>query len=146
MKTHIHLLFIFLIILSSCGEYTPKKNDDINTYKQQLISTEWLITEMLDEGQVKTPIFQNFLLTFHADGSILFTNNTTNYIGSWKLTAEETDDDFVVYLSINLEVPNVGEFDLINEVWRVKESSSSIWRLNKEIEEGQVVKSLTLKS
>ena len=87
-----------------------------------LIAGEWEITYFFNETD-KTDAFENFVFSFHKDGTALAANGVSSINGTWKSYG---DDGF---LELEFDFGEETPFDDIQEDWELVEFSNSFIKL-----------------
>lgn len=135
MKKLIYLAALVLI-------FGCQKNDDNNptspstnsTSKAQIEKTvqggTWIITDYNDDGTDKTQHFSSYRFTFQDDGSLLATESTNSYFGSWNLTDSKSNDDSQDDLHFNILFTESNVLLELNDDWDVLSHNASMIVLN----------------
>jgi len=83
--------FIFSCSSDDSGDSTttPTVTDVTNT----VTSGTWRITNYIDSGENETTDFTGYNFTFDTNNILRATNGTNEYIGSWSVTNDDSNDD-----------------------------------------------------
>jgi hypothetical protein len=84
---------------------------------------QWFVSEYLDNGINQTIDYNGYTLTFSAGGSVVATNGTNTFNGTWAVTSTGGDPDLT--LNFGTQVP----FDEFNDDWDVINFTSTIIEL-----------------
>jgi hypothetical protein len=94
---------------------------------QALIDTledgQWFVSEYLDDGIDETAPYNGYTLTFSAGGSVVATNGTNTFNGTWAVTSPGGDLDLT--LDFGTQIP----FDEFNDDWDVLNFTNNIVEL-----------------
>ena len=105
---------------------TGGNNTELNLFIENLITGNWYINLLEEEGVVYTSNFNDYEFTFFGNGSAsaVSTNNTIS--GSWTAQSDNGNLDLI----LNFETNTNGNFGKLNDDWDVQESSQTIIRLS----------------
>lgn len=115
-----------LALLVSC-----KKEDgtsvNVSEFKSNVEAGTWKVSHFEEDGEDQTYHFNGYSFTFNGDGTVVATNGTNTYNGTWSIDEDSNDDspsnddDF----NINFNVSKENEFDELNDDWDIVSYSSS---------------------
>ncbi len=94
-------------------EREPTICEDDNTYLEQVLTEgQWIVALYLDDGIDETSDYNNYILTFNSDGTVIADNGTV-INGSWDVTGNTNNLDLI--LDFGTSIP----FDEFNDDWDV---------------------------
>lgn len=118
-KTHSYSIMIsmvlFLFAFTSC-----RKEDNSNLQGQIRANLEigyWRVTKFIDSGDDETGNFSNYKFDFGSSGSVTATNGLNSYTGTWDITDNNSDDDNLSDLDLNLNFNVTNNFQDLNDDW-----------------------------
>lgn len=130
-KTLFYSLFLMLsfsLMSSTCSsdddDGSPNNNNqEITQIENTVESGTWRITSYIDSGQNETTDFTNYDFTFASDGTLVATNGTTTYNGTWSITNSNSNDDSSsnndIDFNIAFPVPDNNDFEDLNDDWDI---------------------------
>ena len=90
---------------TGCGVGDPNLSDI-------LVNGPWYVSSYLDDGVDETYYYYGYTLTFSNDGTVVATNGSNTFNGTWSVTTSTTPD---LILDFGLQIP----FDEFNDDWDV---------------------------
>lgn len=130
MKKTINALFVVLLfaglVLSTGCNKDKKTTKEIN---KNIVDGTWRITNMTDDGENETHHFSGFNFTFSDNGSVLATNGTISYTGTWSVSNSNSNDDSNsssdVDFNLQFTVSDDHDFDDLNDDWDISSQSKT---------------------
>lgn len=100
-KVLLRLCFGVSLILNSCSsdESDPSSINlqaDVDEISTLAESGSWSISRFIDSGNDDTSNFDGYLFAFNADGSLFADSQNDNVNGTWSISLEENNNDFVI--------------------------------------------------
>lgn len=137
MKNKIYYSFLimlsFALMSSTCSSDDGPSNNDNS---QEIIEIEntaesgnWIVSSYVDSGQDETNDFAGYVFTFSANGTVMATNGTTTYNGTWSVTdssnsSDDSSDDDIDF-NLSFPVPDTDDFDDLNDDWDIVSYSAT---------------------
>lgn len=127
-------LLLSVLLITSCS--TSDDDNSQNQESQQLIgelqnivrSGTWKITKYIDSGEDELYHFQGYSFTFNENGTVVATNGTNTYNGTWSITDSNSSDDDSNDdddLDFNLAFNETNEFEDLTDDWDILSRSST---------------------
>lgn len=127
-KQFLYALYLFsvFLIFSSCS------NDDDNSTTSS-IQTEiensiqvsnWRITKFIDFGDDETNNYNGYSFTFNLDSSLVATNGTNTYSGTWSITNSNSSNGSSD-LDFNISFTSPLDFEELTDDWDIITNSAS---------------------
>jgi hypothetical protein len=91
------LLLATLFIVSCSKSETTDPAADLTANNNMVSSGEWKVTQYLDSGKDETSDFSQLNVIFNTDGSIVVTNGSATYTGTWLLSSSSSSSDDTLY-------------------------------------------------
>lgn len=95
-------LFTFLALIALVTQVSCSDDDDnqgqnndalIADIEETMSSGTWRISNYNDSGTDETSDYDGFSFTFNSDGSLVATNGTDTYNGTWSVTDDDDSSD-----------------------------------------------------
>lgn len=138
MKKLFNLGFILMLSITLMSSMCSTDDDDgtPNNNSQQIAEIEndvesgtWRITNFVDSGQNETSDFSGYDFSFNSDGSLVATNGTNTFTGTWSVTDDSSSDDSSsdddIDFNIFFPVPDTNNFEDLNDDWDIVTSNST---------------------
>ncbi len=103
---------------------------DVSPFNTILLGSNWQITYFFHETD-QTSAFADFVFTFHSDSTVVASNGTSSFSGSWQTNGDDGS------LELKLYFGEEGAFDDLDEAWKVIELSGSVIKLQHLGDDGQ---------
>ncbi|WP_246457510.1 hypothetical protein [Winogradskyella echinorum] len=131
---------ILLMVSFSLMSFTCSSDDDgsnqndnseeINLIENNVETGTWRITSYIDSGQDETNDFNGYNFSFNTDGTVVATNGTTTYTGSWSVTNssnsnDDSNNDDDIDFNISFPVPDTNNFEDLNDDWDITSHSET---------------------
>lgn len=91
------LILVALLAVSCSKSETTDPTADLNANQKMVSTGDWKVTQYLDSGKDETSDFSLLSVSFNADGTIVVTDGTNTYSGSWILAAANSSSDDTGY-------------------------------------------------
>lgn len=102
------------------GTTTPQSSE----IAEALLSDDWTVESLIDDGEDETADFTEFVLTFNAEGQVTANHGTNSDLSRNGTYNVYTDDDQV---ELEMNFPNPGVLDDLNDDWYfVSQSATSL--------------------
>lgn len=130
MKKLIFILWLFSLTACTNDDDTMPSNSNNSTSIQSQIHSSvqdgsWRVSQFSEDGQVETAHFAGYAFTFNTDGSLLASNQTNNYTGTWSLRDNNSSDDSVNDIDFNIFFNLTNNFEDLNDDWDVISNSET---------------------
>ncbi|GAA0871841.1 hypothetical protein GCM10009117_09870 [Gangjinia marincola] len=120
-----------LTITSACStddDSTDNTNDptvQIAEVETTVSSGTWRITNYNDSGEDETSDFNGYAFSFNSDGSLVATNGTITYTGTWAVVEDDDSDDDSpddndIDFVISFPVDDDNDFEDLNDDWDIE--------------------------
>lgn len=135
MKTIKNYAFVFFAIflamlINSCGEDdSPSNVNTVSSVTNVVGLGTWKITLFNDSGTDKTSNFSGYNFTFGTGNSLLATNGSNSYTGTWSVADDNSNDDSISTLHFNVAFSSPTNFAELTEDWKIIERTDSIIKL-----------------
>jgi outer membrane lipoprotein-sorting protein len=93
----IPLLLVSLLVVSCSKSETTDPAADLSANQKMVSTGDWKVTQYLDSGKDETSDFSLLSVSFNADGSIVVSDGTTTYTGTWTLASASSSSDDTGY-------------------------------------------------
>lgn len=124
------ILVLSFFIINSCGSDDNSSNVNTVTSVTNVVSLgTWKITLFNDSGTDKTSHFSGYNFTFGTGNSLLATNGTNSYTGSWSVSDDNSDDDSISTLHFNVVFSTPVNFAELTEDWKIIERTDTVIKL-----------------
>lgn len=138
MKKVFNLGFILMLSLTLMSSMCSNDDDDNpNNNSQQIAQIEdnvqtgtWRVSNFIDSGENETSDFSGYDFTFNMDGSLVASNGTNTFTGTWSITDDSnsnddsnSDDD--IDFNIFFPVPDSNDFEDLNDDWDIVSATST---------------------
>lgn len=134
MKTLVLIpLFLVTLLVISCSKSETTDPTADLTANQNMVSTgDWKVTQYLDSGKDETSDFSFLNVSFNADGTIVVTDGTSSYSGTWTLSAASSSSDDTGYDDKNhkftISIAGDKLMQKLSKKWlAVKVTETEIW-------------------
>lgn len=132
MKKLIFLLCVISLVACTNDDdedVTPTNTNNTTTIQSQIQSNVqegiWRISLFSEDGQDETNNFSGYSFTFNTNGSLLASNQTNNYNGTWSVSDSNPSDDSISDIDFNILFNLTNNFQDLNDDWDVISHSSS---------------------
>lgn len=115
--------FLFFI---SCDK--DDDNSDISSPEEVRANVEsgtWRIAQFIDSGKDETHHFAGYTFIFESSGSLIASNGTNNYEGTWSITHSSSSDDSQEDVDFNIHFNLLNDFEDLNDDWDVVSNSNT---------------------
>ncbi len=128
------ILSLLLTILGCSSDEDDNPNDDnsqeILQIENEVESGTWRISSYIDSGENETSDFTGYNFTFTTDGSLVATNGTTTYSGTWSVTnssnsSNDSSSDDDIDFNIFFSVADDHDFEDLNDDWDIVSHSNT---------------------
>ncbi|MBT8267412.1 MAG: hypothetical protein KJO41_02540 [Bacteroidia bacterium] len=121
-------------LFMSCSSSDDSSNSNNNAAQIQAVenaaeSGTWRVASYIDEGVDETNDFNGYDFTFSANGTVMASNGTNTYNGTWSVTNssnsndDSSDDD--IDFNLMFQVAADHDFDDLNDDWDIVSHSAS---------------------
>lgn len=125
-KTILLAFLVFVLSIVSCTEDDNVVNITIQTQIQNITeSGTWIITNFNDSGNDETGHFRCYSFTFNPNGTVIASNGTNTYNGTWSITDSNSNDDSQDDLDFNIHFNLTNEFEDLNDDWDIVSYNSN---------------------
>lgn len=112
-------------------------DDNPNNNIQQIAQIEdnvqtgtWRVSNFIDSGENETSDFSGYDFTFNMDGSLVASNGTTTFTGTWSITddsnsSDDSSSDDDIDFNIFFPVPDSNDFEDLNDDWDIVSATST---------------------
>lgn len=112
-------------------------DDNPNNNIQQIAQIEdnvqtgtWRVSNFIDSGENETFDFSGYDFTFNMDGSLVASNGTTTFTGTWSITddsnsSDDSSSDDDIDFNIFFPVPDSNDFEDLNDDWDIVSATST---------------------
>ncbi|MBC3845597.1 hypothetical protein H8K90_04350 [Winogradskyella echinorum] len=112
------------------GSNQNDNSEEINLIENNVETGTWRITSYIDSGQDETNDFNGYNFSFNTDGTVVATNGTTTYTGSWSVTNssnsnDDSNNDDDIDFNISFPVPDTNNFEDLNDDWDITSHSET---------------------
>lgn len=125
LKAIFSLAIVFTI--SSCS--SDDDNNSSNTFQdvveETIQSGNWRITKYIDSGDDETSDYNGYNFTFNSDNSLVATNGTNTYNGTWSITDSNSSDDSLDDLDFNILFATPPDFEELSDDWDILSRTDS---------------------
>ena len=133
MTKKINLGIIFLMSLtflstscSSDDDNSPNNNNSqIENVSNTAESGEWIITYFYDTDSEETSDYNGYTFTFENSCSLINSNGTNTYNGTWSVTDSSSNDDSSDDIDFNIFFASPPDFEELSDDWDIITYSSS---------------------
>lgn len=138
MKKVFNLGFILMFSLTLMSSMCSNDDDDNpNNNSQQIAQIEdnvqtgtWRVSSFIDSGENETSDFSSYDFTFNMDGSLVASNGTNTFTGTWSITDDSNSDDDSssdddIDFNIFFPVPDSSDFEDLNDDWDIVSTTST---------------------
>lgn len=138
MKKVFNLGFILMLSLTLMSSMCSSDDDDNpNNNIQQIAQIEdnvqtgtWRVSNFIDSGENETSDFSGYDFTFNMDGSLVASNGTTTFTGTWSITddsnsSDDSSSDDDIDFNIFFPVPDSNDFEDLNDDWDIVSATST---------------------
>lgn len=105
---------------------TGGNNTELNLFIENLITGNWFVNLLEDNGNNHTSNFDGYEFTFLGNGSAVAVSSNNTINGFWTAEMDNGSLDFI----LNFETATNGNFSELNDDWDVLETSQTIIRLS----------------
>lgn len=105
---------------------TGGNNTELNLFIENLITGNWYLNLLEENGTDHTQSFDGYVFTFFGNGSATAVNNGNTINGFWTAQIDGGNLDFI----LNFETGANPDFGKLNDDWDVLEASQTIVRLS----------------
>lgn len=138
MKTKLFYSSLFMLsftlMVLACSSDDDDQNDDnsqeISQIENEVQSGTWRISSYIDSGDNETSDFNGYNFTFTTDGSLVATNGTITYNGTWSVTnssnsSDDSSGDDDIDFNIFFPVSDDHDFEDLNDDWDIISHSNT---------------------
>ena len=127
MKKLVYLLAFLPLFAFQCSDddTTVDNSVVIQEVTQQTQNSDWIVTSFVDGNEDQTYHYTGFVFSFNEDGSLVATNGTDTYEGTWSVTSSSSSPDFNMNFSVGDDHP----FDEFNDDWDIVSYSTTLIEL-----------------
>jgi len=119
-------LGLFLITFSCSSDTVMTDNSaEIKQISDMATSGTWRITNYNDSGQDETSDYTGYNFTFNENGTLIATNGTNTYNGTWSVSDDSSSDDDPDDIDFNIFFASPPNFEDLSDDWDIVSSSSS---------------------
>lgn len=119
-------LGLFLITFSCSSDTVMTDNSaEIKQISDMATSGTWRITNYNDSGQNETSDYTGYNFTFNENGTLIATNGTNTYNGTWSVSDDSSSDDDPDDIDFNIFFASPPNFEDLSDDWDIVSSSSS---------------------
>lgn len=120
-------LFSFILIFSSCSSDDDNSTtSSIQTDIENSIQvSNWRVTKFIDSGDDETNNYNGYSFTFNSDSSLVATNGTNTYTGSWSVTDSNSSSNSSSDLDFNISFTSPPDFEELSDDWDIITNSAS---------------------
>lgn len=117
--------FILMSLACSSSDDNNENNDNSQEISQIISDMQsgiWIITSYIDSGNNETNDFYGYNFTFSDNGTLVATNDTITYIGTWSITNDSNSSDDSnrdIDFSISFPVTDNNDFEDLNDEWDI---------------------------
>jgi len=130
LKTSLILLMTIIMVGCSEDDSNDTNSIDLTQANQQVQNGTWRITSFVDSGQNETADFNGYEFDFRQDGTVVASNGTTTYNGTWSITdssssgddSPDDDADFNLFFPVSED----DDFEDLNDDWDIVSVSNSL--------------------
>jgi len=105
---------------------TGGNNTELNLFIENLITGNWYVNLLEENGTDHTSNFDAYEFTFFGNGSATAVSNGNTINGFWTAEVNSGNLDFIM----NFETSTNGDFAALNDDWKVLEATQTIIRLS----------------
>jgi hypothetical protein len=118
------LVFAFAFTVLSCSnDDDDNSNSSTDTNQTNIENTvqagTWMVTKFIDSGEDETNNFSGYSFTFNDNNTLVATNGTNSYDGSWSITDSNSSDDSIDDLDFNISFTTPSDFEELTEDWDI---------------------------
>ena len=119
-------LGLFLITFSCSSDTVMTDNSaDIKQISDMATSGTWRITNYNDSGQDETSDYTGYNFTFNENGTLIATNGTNTYNGTWSVSDDSSSDDNPDDIDFNIFFASPPDFEELSDDWDIVSTSSA---------------------
>ena len=119
-------LSLFLIAFGCSSDTVMTDNSaEIKQISDMVKSGTWRITNYNDSGQNETGDYTGYIFTFNENGTLMATNGTNTYNGTWSVSDDSSSDDDPDDIDFNIFFASPPDFEELSDDWDIISSSSS---------------------
>lgn len=119
-------LGLFLITFSCSSDTVMTDNSaEIKQISDAAKSGTWRITNYNDSGQDETGDYTGYSFSFNENGTLIATNGTNTYNGTWSVSDDSSSDDDPDDIDFNIFFASPPNFEDLSDDWDIVSSSSS---------------------
>ncbi|MCB0643079.1 MAG: hypothetical protein KDC44_15625 [Phaeodactylibacter sp.] len=121
----IYFMLLVVILGISCTlDDDSLSNTTPSEVEMTVQSGTWKVTLFEEEGKNETYYFNGFSFTFEDNGTLIASNGSTTYEGSWSI-GSGSNDDSPSDLDFNIFFPLSNEFEELNDDWDIVSRSNT---------------------
>ena len=115
------------LINTSCSNSSDDSADlQQVVIEETLQSGEWKITSFIDSGKDETVHFSGYTFQFGQNGSLISSNGSITYSGSWDITDNNSNDDSPDSdIDFNILFTGNNHFEDLSEDWHIVSQTST---------------------
>ena len=118
-------LGLFLLTFSCSSDKVMTDNSaEIKQISDMAKSGTWRITNYNDSGQDETSDYTGYSFTFNENGTLIATNGTNTYSGTWSVSDDSSSDDNPDDIDFNIFFASPPNFEELSDDWDISSSSS----------------------
>ncbi|MDH5413355.1 MAG: hypothetical protein OEW87_04395 [Flavobacteriaceae bacterium] len=118
-------LGLFLLTFSCSSDKVMTDNSaEIKQISDMAKSGIWRITNYNDSGQDETSDYTGYSFTFNENGTLIATNGTNTYSGTWSVSDDSSSDDNPDDIDFNIFFASPPNFEELSDDWDISSSSS----------------------
>jgi len=123
------LVFAFTFTVLSCSNDDDNSNSNTDTNQTNIENNvqagTWRVTKFIDSGEDETSNFNGYSFTFNDNNTLVATNGTNSYDGSWSITDSNSNDDSIDDLDFNISFATPSDFEELTEDWDIISSTDT---------------------
>jgi hypothetical protein len=113
------LLALLSVFLPACSNDSDDLIIDPAIIENNLMTGTWRIDLFRDSGDDETNHFTGYSFSFNDNGVLIATNGGTTHIGTWSVTDNNSNDDSLEDLDVNIFFATPADFQELSEDWGV---------------------------
>lgn len=133
MKTKLNLGIFFLmsitLLSTSCSSDNDNSPDDNSAQIEDISniaeSGDWIITYFYDTDSEETSDYNGYTFIFENSGTLIASNGTNIYTGTWSVTDSNSNDDSNDDLDFNIFFASPPDFEELSDDWEIITYNSS---------------------
>ncbi len=136
MKSLNYKLLLALLLVFTISSCSKDDDSDSNTETNMILlvntvqSGNWRVTKFIDSGDDETSHFIGYNFTFNSDKTLIATNGTNTYNGTWSIVESNSSDDSIDDLDIIISFTSSIDFEELTEDWDIISRTNTKLELN----------------